>query len=331
MTNEEEGTSSTSHSGSRHPGSHGVVGLLQRGAEKVEGAVKDAEEELKVRFSPTRGGDRETSTTPQPQASSSTTSTKQSELSVPEDDEDGWTSEVSDSSGQLVAGPSSVGSGGGSGERPGTAGSTSGKKRRVFGTGRKSRQRISLRRTLTGGNLGRYTASTTSSSSDADEPRGRTAGLTPPSSRMQEQPHSRSLTPQAIIVSAPPSPSSPPHPSSYQQHNSPRHHSRVENIRLQASRAPTREASPSRSVRFVDESSGDSLTFGGGNGNGNGVGSMRGTRVLDFSPPGPSIGSGGPPSVVRLQSETPVSTPGVEKTESGASVSSSSSLGGGRK
>lgn len=334
---------------------HGVSDPLHRGVDKVEGAVKDAEDELKVKFSSPMHGGRRGKGSPQPSSSH----LKPSDSSGnDEDEEEGWASELSDSGQQPIAGPSSAGGRAGtpnSGGRAGTPPSggnpkTDGKKRRVFGIGRKGRQRVSLRRTLTGGHIGsRHTDSSrddTASASDSEEPRGRTINLNLPG-RLQS--HSRSSTPHAIIISAPPSPTSSPAHSSYffqqQQQSQSKHrhpHSRgasaaeqsaidqrLENIRLQASKPPTREASPSRSVRFVDGPGTPPL-------------STRTSRILDFTPPGPGpIASRSPPDTpglgpgpiaFRSPPDTPTPIIGVEKAESSGSGSTSSGspmLGGG--
>lgn len=301
----EEVPTSTSHMSLRHLVSrerskhpHPLEGALH----KAEGAAKDAEEELKVKFTPSTRGD---STSPRP--SSASTSKQPPESTTNDDDEEGWASETSEH-GQPV-----TGTGGSSRTGTPTNSKVEGKKRQRPGLGfvggRKGRQRLSLRRTLTAGSIPTtFTRDTGHSEDEEETQRGRTNGALSPPGRTHS--HSRSLTPHATR----PAPRTPTESAAINQ--------RLENIRLQASRPPTREASPSRSVRFVDER--PTTASSDSNGGGGGSLSSRPSRIWDFSSPSASIKS--PP-----QTPTPTvpSTPILEKTESGGSMSSSSSTGNG--
>ncbi|KAJ3569582.1 hypothetical protein NP233_g4952 [Leucocoprinus birnbaumii] len=270
---------------SHHHHHHPLEGVLH----KAEGAMKDAEEELKVKFSPSTRGD---STPPRP-----STSTQSSPAALTttanDDDDEGWASETSENGQPLAGASDSVRSG-----TP-TSAKADGKKRQRFGFGggRKGRQRVSLRRTLTAGSIPTTIARDTPQDEGEESHRGRKTGPLSPPGRS----HSRSLTPLASRA--------PGSESGAVNH-------RLENIRLQASRPPTREVSPSRSVRFVDERAGE-----GGNGR---TLSPRPSRLLDFASPSASIKS--PP---QTPTATVPSTPTLEKTESGDSASSGFSLGGG--
>lgn len=186
-----------------------------------------------------------------------------------DDDEEGWASETSDS-GELTAGASS------------SAGSSvtakaEGKKRsRGFGIGRKGRQRVSLRRSIAAGHVKRHA----DESDDGEESRGRSgAAGTSRSHLTVPYPGMGSRRDSAI-------------------------NQRLQSIRAQASRSPMREASPSRSVRFVD----------------GGTLSARASRVWGDVPP--------PPPTSPRAIETPPSPSGLEKAES--SGSSNGSASGGR-
>ncbi|KXN84175.1 putative Na(+)/H(+) antiporter C3A11.09 [Leucoagaricus sp. SymC.cos] len=203
-----------------------------------------------------------------------------SESSGNDDDEEGWASEISDS-GQPIAGPSSVG-------RTGTPTSVKGEKKRPrgLGFGKKGRQRVSLRRTLTTGQVPGHHTDRSEDGSE-EEHRGRSGGST------VNRSHSRSLTPYAI-------------PTLKLRNGDSAINQRLESLRV-ASRAPTREASPSRSVRFVDEA---------GDG---GALSSRASRVL-IDPPSSS-----------RSPDMPSTPTEIEKVETKTSSSSSPSVDGGRR
>jgi hypothetical protein len=198
---------------------------------------------------------------------------KASESSGDDDDEEGWASETSDSE-QPVAGTSS-------GAGVGTLTSTKAEgKRRSREEGeieRKGRQHNSLQRMLTTGAARNRVGLDDGSE---EESRGRSSATT-------LRTESRSLTPHA----------------SQSRITDSAVNQRLESIRAQASRAPTREASPCRSVRFVDEP-------------GDGTGSARASRIwFDNNPQAPSRSI----DVISIP-------PAIEKGDSTAS--SSPSLGG---
>lgn len=211
---DEEQAPSTSHSG-HHSFHHPSDEVLL----KVAGTAKNAEES-QVQLSPNLPKD---------------VVSPQSPLFKPsenDDDDEGWASETSDSDQQPVAGPSSSV---GRVEPPRNV--KEGKKRqRASGAGgRKSRHLVSLRRTLTGGNFS-AARDTVVGNEDHGVHRGRVHDPIVFSSKI----HSRSLAPHASQ-------------SRLRTPESTAVNQRLKNIKLQASIPPTREASPSRSVRFADE------------------------------------------------------------------------------
>jgi len=149
-----------------------------------------------------------------------------------EDDDEGWASDTSDSDQQPVAGPSSFV---GRVEPPRNV--KEGKKRqRASGTGgRKSRHLVSPRRTFTGSNF-----SAARDTIVGNEEHGVHRGRVQEPSVFSSNIHSRSLVPHV-------------NQSRLQTSKSTAVNQRLKNIKLQASIPPTREASPSRSVRFADE------------------------------------------------------------------------------
>lgn len=243
------------------------ISVAQKDAEKFEGAVKSVEREVKEKVTPSKRRDA-ISLPPSPPV-------KGSESSGNDDDDEGWGSETSDS-GQPLAGPSTDTS---------SSAKVEGKKRsRGFGIGRKGRQRVSLRRSLTPVHVSHHEGET----DNGEESRGR-SGATGAS-----RTHPRVGAPHVGAGSSRPRTAD----SAINQ--------RLESLRAQASRPPTREASPSRSVRFVDVS-GDGGTL-----------SARTSRIWgDMTPTSPR------------SPERPTSPGGIEKVES--SASSSASLGGGRR
>ena len=149
-----------------------------------------------------------------------------------DDDDEGWASDTSDSDQQPVAGPSSFV---GRVEPPRNV--KEGKKRqRASGTGgRKSRHLVSLRRTFMGSNF-----SAARDTIVGNEEHGVHRRRVHDPIAFSSKTHSRSLVPHA-------------NQSRLRTSESTAVNQRLKNIKLQASIPPTREASPSRSVRFADE------------------------------------------------------------------------------
>lgn len=246
-----------------------------RDFERVERASKDFGHKIKekIAFHQRRGSE------PLPSLSSSPLP-KTSESSGNDDDDEGWASEASDNG---VGRPSSV-------TGVPLSAKAEGKKRArgSLNIGRKGRQRLTFRRSLTGEVSGHH-RDKSDDSEEGMESRGRSGGKAtswtrprvggPIGDKTGGVGSGRPRTADSAI------------------------NQRLETIRRQASRPPTREASPSRSVRFVDEPV-DGPTL-----------SARSSRMWgDLSP------------TSARPSEAPVT---VEKTDS--SASSSPSLGGGGK
>ncbi|KAF9447018.1 hypothetical protein P691DRAFT_782949 [Macrolepiota fuliginosa MF-IS2] len=280
VTNEEASTStsnlslrhlpSRSREESQRHGQHtwkkGVT-TVQDDLNKVERTAKSVEEKLKKTFSSQRRNSTPLRSSPP---------SKLSESSGNDDDDEGWASETSDS-GQPAAGSSTT--------LPLSSKAEGKKRSRGFGIGKKSRPRVSLRRSPTAGHVNPR-ADDTDDGEEENRGRSGTAGLGRNSPRVGAPRigvgSNRVKKADAAI------------------------NQRLESLRAQASRPPTRETSPSRSVRFVDEP-GDGGTL-----------STRASRIwgdVTSTPPRPH--------------ETHASPGGIEKAES--SASSSASLSGGRR